>query len=190
VRRALLLMALALAAACRQDMHDQPKYKALRPSPFFADGRTSRPLVDGTVARGHLDLDTARTTGKSGATYAANPLPRSEATFQHGRERYDIYCSPCHDRVGTGNGMIVERGYKQPPSFHQDRLRNVADGYLFETMTQGFGVMPSYAAQIPVDDRWAIAAWIRVLQRSQNATLADVPDPKVLDTKPVAVEHE
>ena len=81
MRRALLLMALALAAACRQDMHDQPKYKALRPSSFFADGRTSRPLVDGTVARGHLDLDTARTTGKSGATYAANPLPRSEATF-------------------------------------------------------------------------------------------------------------
>jgi hypothetical protein len=86
--------------------------------------------------------------------------------------------------------MIVERGYKQPPSFHQDRLRSVADGYLFETMTQGFGVMPSYAAQIPVDDRWAIAAWVRVLQRSQNATLADVPDPKVLDTKPAAVEHE
>ena len=187
---ACAVAALLAIAGCRQDMHDQPKYKPIRPSPFFADGRTSRPLVDGTVARGHLELDTARTTGKSGATYVANPLPRSEATFQRGRERYDIYCSPCHDRVGTGNGMIVERGYKQPPSFHQDRLRAVADGYFFEAMTQGFGVMPSYAAQIPVDDRWAIAAWVRVLQRSQNATLADVPDPKVLDAKPAAVEHE
>jgi cytochrome c553 len=174
--RAALLASLALLVACRQDMHDQPKYKALRASPFFADGRASRPVLEGTVARGHLQLDTARTTGRVGATYAANPLPRTAATFQRGRERYDIYCAPCHDRVGTGNGMIVERGFKQPPSFHQDRLRAVADGYLFETMTEGFGVMPSHAAQIPADDRWAIAAWIRVLQRSQYATVADVPE--------------
>ena len=170
------MAALVLLGACRQDMHDQPKYKALRASPFFADGRASRPVVEGTIARGHLDLAGARTTGKVGATYAANPLPRTEATFRRGRERYDVYCAPCHDRVGTGAGMIVERGFKAPPTFHQDRLRTVADGYLFETMTQGFGVMPSYAAQVPPDDRWAIAAWIRALQRSQNATLADVPD--------------
>src|SRR5262249_39384344 len=117
---------------------------------------------------------------------AANPLPRAEATYRRGRERYDIYCSPCHDRAGTGRGMIVERGFKPPPSFHDDRLRQVADGYLFEVMPQGFGVMPSYAEQVPVEDRWAIAAWIRVLQRSQNATLDDVPpDARAsLDTGP------
>jgi len=176
VRRALLLMALALAAACRQDMHDQPKYKPIRPSPFFADGRTSRPLVDGTVARGHLELDTARTTGKSGATYVANPLPRSEATVQRGRERYDIYCSPCHDRVGTGGGMIVQRGYKPPPSLHEDRLRAMPLGYFFDVMTNGFGAMADYSAQVPVNDRWAIAAYIRALQLSQHAVLAELPE--------------
>jgi mono/diheme cytochrome c family protein len=174
-RRVLMGAALLLAAACRQDMHDQPKYKALRGSPFFADGRASRPVVDGTIARGDLELDPARTTGKVGTDYAANPLPRNEAVFRRGRERFDIYCSPCHDRAGTGAGMIVERGNKPPPTFHQDRLRAVADGYLFEVMTQGFGVMPSYAEQVPIDDRWAIAAWIRVLPRSQYATVADVP---------------
>jgi hypothetical protein len=146
--RAALIAGLVLLGACRQDMHDQPKYKALRASPFFADGRASRPVVEGTIARGHLDLAGARTTGKVGATYAANPLPHAEATFRRGRERYDVYCAPCHDRVGTGDGMIVERGFKAPPTFHQDRLRTVADGYLFETMTQGFGVMPSYAAPL------------------------------------------
>jgi mono/diheme cytochrome c family protein len=174
--RALALVAAALGlAACRQDMHDQPKYKPLRPSAFFADGRDSRPVVEGTVARGVLDLDVGHTTGKAGTQYVANPLTRTEALYRRGHERYDIYCSPCHDRVGTGNGMIVERGFKQPPTFHQDRLRQTADGYLFEVMTAGFGVMPSYAEQVPIDDRWAIAAWIRVLQRSQYATLADVP---------------
>jgi mono/diheme cytochrome c family protein len=171
----IVVGAMLLLAACRQDMHDQPKYKVLRPSPFFADGRTSRPVVDGTIARGELELDPARTTGKLGKDYAANPLPRSEAVFRRGRDRFDIYCSPCHDRAGTGAGMIVERGYKPPPTLHEDRLRTVADGYLFEVMTQGFGVMPSYAEQVPVDDRWAIAAWIRVLQRSQFATIGDVP---------------
>jgi mono/diheme cytochrome c family protein len=174
--RRLACAATALAlAACRQDMHDQPKYKPLRASAFFADGRSSRPLVEGTIARGELDTDVGHATGKVGKTYAANPLPRTAATFARGRERYDIYCSPCHDRVGTGHGMIVERGFKQPPTFHQDRLRQAADGYLFEVATQGFGVMPSYAQQVPVDDRWAIAAWVRVLQRSQDARLADVP---------------
>jgi mono/diheme cytochrome c family protein len=175
VRLALAAGALVLSAACRQDMHDQPKYRPLRASAFFADGRASRPVIDGTIARGELDLDVAHATGKAGKEYAANPLPPVEATYRRGRERYDIYCSPCHDRAGTGHGMIVERGFKTPPTFHDDRLRQVADGQLFEVMTQGFGVMPSYAVQVPVEDRWAIAAWIRVLQRSQNATLDDVP---------------
>jgi mono/diheme cytochrome c family protein len=164
-----------LLSACRQDMHDQPKYEPLERSTFFPNGMASRPPVEGTIARGQLVTDVARATGKTGKDYASNPLPRSVETFTRGRERFDIYCAPCHDRAGTGNGMIVERGFKQPTSFHDDRLRQVADGYLFETITQGFGVMPSYAQQIPMDDRWAIAAWVRVLQRSQNATLGDVP---------------
>ncbi len=175
MRRAALLAAAVLVGACRQDMHDQPKYKALRPSSFFADGRSSRPVVEGTIARGQLAADPVRATGKADGRYAQNALPRTEAVLRRGRERFEIYCSPCHDRVGTGNGMIVERGFKAPPTFHQDRLRQVADGYLFEVMTQGFGVMPDYAEQVPIDDRWAIAWWIRVLQRSQWATIADVP---------------
>ena len=190
-RAAVIVTALVGLAACREDMQNQPKYKPIRPSSFFADGRTSRPVVEGTIARGQLDLDPAHTTGKSGKQYAANPLPRTEVTYRHGRERYDIYCSPCHDRVGTGHGMIVERGYKQPPTFHQERLREVADGYFFEVMTQGFGAMPSHAQQIPVDDRWAIAAWMRVLQRSQYASVADVPaaDRAKLDA-PAPEGHE
>jgi mono/diheme cytochrome c family protein len=174
--RRLVLASLALmAAACRQDMHDQPKYKPLGPSTFFADGRASRPVIEATIPHGELVLDPARTTGRVGTDYATNPLPRTEAVFRRGRQRFDIYCSPCHDRAGTGAGMIVERGYKPPPTLHQDRLRTVADGYLFEVVTQGFGAMPSYAEQVPVDDRWAIAAWIRVLQRSQYASVDDVP---------------
>ena len=176
--RVLAWTLMLACVACRQDMHDQPKYKPLSPSSFFADGRSSRPVVEGTVDRGHLELDPGRTTGKAGTEYVANPLPRNEDVFRRGHERYDIYCSPCHDRVGTGQGMIVQRGFKPPQTFHQDRLRAVADGYFVQVMTEGFGVMPSYAAQVPVDDRWSIAAWIRVLQRSQNATLADVPPEK------------
>ena len=188
MRAALVPMLVACVVACRQDMHDQPKYQPLQPSAFFADGRASRPVVEGTVPRGGLALDATRATGKLGKDYAPNPLPRTVGTFRRGRERYEIYCAPCHDRAGTGNGMIVERGFKQPTSFHDDRLRAVADGYLFETITQGYGVMPSYAAQIPVDDRWAIAWWVRVLQRSQSATLADVPleDRAKLDATPGA----
>ena len=117
--------------------------------------------------------DVARTTGKEGATYAANPLPRTAATFGRGRERYDIYCAPCHDRAGTGNGMIVERGFKQPPTFHDDRMRSMQPGYFFQVMTQGFATMPSYAMQVKPEDRWAIAAYIKALQLSRHATAAD-----------------
>ena len=175
MRRTVFLVSLACLAACRSDMQDQPKYKPLRPSAFFPDGRSSRPVVPGTIARGMPPAESSKVTGKSGSTYIANPLPRTTAVLARGRQRYDIYCAPCHDRVGTGSGMIVERGFKAPPTFHQDRLRDVADGYIFETITEGFGVMPNYAQQIPIDDRWAIAAWIRVLQRSQYATIDDVP---------------
>jgi mono/diheme cytochrome c family protein len=169
-------MLLALAA-CRQDMHDQPKYQPFERNAFFADQRASRPLVPGVVARGHLDEDEAFFTGASAAgPVAVNPVPLTRDLLMRGQERYDIYCSPCHDRVGAGEGMIVQRGYKQPPSFHSDRLRGVADGYFFQVMTKGFGVMPTYAPQVPARDRWAIVAYIRALQFSQHAALADVPE--------------
>jgi len=176
VRRALALVLLVAAVGCRQDMHDQPKYKPLRESTFFPDGRASRPLVPGTVARGHLHDDTATATGKRGEAWLADPpTPITQALLARGRERYDIYCSPCHDRVGTGQGMIVRRGFKRPPSFHIDRLRAIQAGYLFDVVGNGFGAMPGYAPQIPVEDRWAIVAYLRALQRSQWATLGDVP---------------
>jgi len=164
-------------AGCRQDMHDQPKYQPFERNPFFADQRASRPLVPGVVARGHLNDDTAFFTGAAeGAPVATNPLPVSRENLLRGQERFNIYCSPCHDRVGSGEGMIVQRGYKQPPSFHIDRLRSAPDGYFFQVMTNGFATMPSYAAQVAAHDRWAIVGYIRALQLSQHAALADVPD--------------
>jgi len=182
------LVAVGAAAGCRQDMHDQPKYQPFEESHFFKDGRASRPRVPGTVARGRLDDDTLRVTGKTASGPSESfPSPVTRATLDRGHQRFDIYCSPCHDRVGTGRGMIVMRGYKQPPSFHEDRLRGMPAGYFFDVMTTGFGVMPSYAAQVPVDDRWAIAAYIRALQLSQHATVADVPaDQRAALDRPTA----
>jgi cbb3-type cytochrome c oxidase subunit III len=168
-----------LVTGCRQDMHDQPKYRPGRASTFFADGRASRPLVADTVARGHLDDDALLVTGKSGDAFADQfPFPVTREVLHRGQERYNIFCSPCHDRVGTGGGMIVLRGYRRPPAFHIDRLRQQPAGYFFDVITRGFGVMPSYAEQIPVRDRWAIIAYVRALQLSQHATLDDVPAPE------------
>ncbi|HUI25416.1 MAG TPA: cytochrome c [Candidatus Kryptonia bacterium] len=177
MRSAICIAALFLnSAACRQDMHDQPKYKPLKASKFFADGRGSRPLVPGTVARGHLDDDPLLYNGKVDNAFATTfPAPVTKAVLDRGQDRYNIYCTPCHDRVGSGNGMIVQRGYRRPPSFHIDRLRDAPVGYFFDVITHGFGVMPSYAAQVPVADRWAIIAYLRALQLSQHASLADVP---------------
>lgn len=193
LRYPLLAVGLAatfvLLAGCRQDMHNQPKYRPYRPSEFFADGRSERPLVADTVARGHLRDDTLLYTGKVGEAFSAEfPMPVTKSVLLRGQQRYNIYCTPCHDRVGTGNGMIVQRGYKQPPSFHIDRLRQQPPGYFYFVMTNGFGVMPDYSNQVPVADRWAIAAYIRALQLSQNATLADVPavDQAKLDAPPAA----
>lgn len=167
---------LLVVAGCRQDMHDQPKYEPLEGSAFFDDGRASRPLLPGTVARGQLDEDEVFYTGtRAGAPVAELPFAATLEVLQRGRQRYDIYCSPCHDRVGYGRGMIVQRGYQAPPSFHQARLRQVPVGYLFQAITNGFGVMPSYAAQIQPRDRWAVVAYIRALQLSQNAQPDDVP---------------
>ena len=167
---------VSLVVGCRQDMHNQPKFKPLRESDFFHDARSARQPVPGTIARGQLRLDEPFFTGKSQGTFvAAFPFPVTRELLERGRERYDIYCSVCHDRAGYGRGMVVQRGFRQPPSFHTDRLRQAPVGYLFNIITNGFGQMPDYAAQIAPRDRWAIVAYIRALQLSQQATLADVP---------------
>jgi mono/diheme cytochrome c family protein len=170
VRRRAALLVLVILAACRQDMHDQPVYEPLEAGPFFADDRASRPPVPGTVARDEGDLESPVQTGRTGATFLPRgPLPLDAALLARGRERYDVFCAPCHDRVGNGDGMIVQRGYRRPPSLHETRLRDAADGYLFDVVTHGFGVMPRYASQVPATDRWAIVAYVRALQLAQNA---------------------
>ena len=157
-------------------MHDQPKYRPLAASKLFEDGRSARPLVEGTVARGQLREDELFYAGRSGKDLAKIfPFPVTREVLERGRERYNIFCTPCHSLLGDGNGMVVQRGFRRPPSFHIDRLREAPPGHFFDVMTNGFGAMPSYASRIPVKDRWAITAYIRALQLSQNATLADVP---------------
>jgi len=166
-----------LAGGCRQDMQDQPKYTTYAPSQFFANGASARQPVEQSVARGSVHPDTLLYTGtENGAAATQFPFPVTAAVLSRGQTRFNAFCAPCHDRTGSGNGMIVQRGYKKPTSFHEQRLRDAAPGYFFQAMANGFGVMPSYATQIPdVKDRWAVIAYIRALQLSQNATLADVP---------------
>lgn len=172
---ALTLAALAMAG-CRQDMHDQPKAKTLTQSDFFADGRSARPIVAGTVARGELRLDEHLYTGKVNGRHADTfPFPITAEVLDRGQERFNIYCAPCHSRLGDGTGMIVRRGFRQPSSYHVERLRKAPPGYFFDVITNGFGTMFDYADRIAPEDRWAIVAYIRALQLSQNATLEDVP---------------
>jgi mono/diheme cytochrome c family protein len=160
-------------------MHDQPKQKPLSPSAFFTDRRSARPPVPGTVARGHLRDDSPYYTGKSGeAPVDTLPVPLTSELLGRGQVRFQTFCSPCHGLTGRGDGMIVQRGFKAPPSYHIDRLRQAPIGYFFDVTTHGFGAMADYSSQIPVDDRWAIAAYIRALQLSQAAALADVPEEK------------
>ena len=174
--KALLPLVMLLLCACRQDMHDQPRYEPLERGAFFADQRASRPPVEGTVARGQLNLDEHLSTGRiNGALATTFPMPVTKEALLRGQERYNIFCSPCHSRVGDGKGMIVQRGFREPQSFHIQRLREAPPGYFFDVITNGFGAMYSYASRVPVADRWAIAAYIRALQLSQNATLDDVP---------------
>jgi len=174
--RILPFVCLVAVGACRQDMHNQPKYIPLRDSQFFADGSSARPLVEDTVARGTLQEDAAFYTGKENGTELATlPFPLTQEVLDRGEQRFNIYCSPCHDRTGSGQGMIVRRGYRQPPSYHIDRLRQAPIGHFFDVMTNGFGAMPDYRAQIAPRDRWAIAAYIRALQLSQHASESDVP---------------
>ncbi len=157
-------------------MHDQPKYIPLRSSDFFADGRSARPPVDGTVARGHLREDVHFYTGfVAGRPAEELPFPATREVLLRGQDRFNIYCTPCHSRVGDGNGIIVQRGFRRPMSFHTDPLRKMPIGHFYDVMTRGFGAMPDSSAQLSPRDRWAVAAYIRALQLSQNATLADVP---------------
>jgi cytochrome c553 len=172
------LYALVLAG-CRQDMHLQPKYVPEDPSTFFADGRSEREPVTGTVARGHLRTDELLYTGRANGVVAdLFPFAITAADLSRGRERYNIYCSPCHDYTGSGSGMIVQRGFPSPPSFHIDRLRQASAGHFFDVMTNGFGLMYSYASRVSPEDRWRIAAYIRALQLSQHGQTADVPEPQ------------
>jgi mono/diheme cytochrome c family protein len=174
----LPILLLAAAASCRQEMYDQPKYKPLGKSDFFPDARNERPLPDGVVARGFLRADSRlyRGTAADGKALVTEfPLPVTPALLARGQQRFNIYCTPCHDRAGTGRGMVVLRGYRPPPSFHIDRLREAPVGHFFDVISNGFGAMPDYAAQIEVPDRWAIIAYVRALQLSQYARLENVP---------------
>jgi mono/diheme cytochrome c family protein len=185
---AILSVCVIAAAGCRQDMHNQPKYRGLRPSTFFADGSSARPLVEGTVARGTLQDDEAFFTGKIDKVAVKEfPFAVDEALVNRGQDRYNIYCSPCHDKTGGGNGMVIQRGFKrQPPSYHIDRLRQADVGYFFDVITNGFGAMSDYKTQIAPRDRWAIVAYIRALQLSQHAAASDVPggDPTKVPQPP------
>ena len=170
----VLLGVAMLGAACRRDMQDQPRFRPFRPTTFFEDGRSARPQVAGTVARGHLEEDELMYRGTvDGKPAEVFPFPITAEVLARGRERHDIFCAPCHGRVGDGDGMIVQRGYRRPTSFHDERLRNSPVGHFFDAITRGFGAMFDMADRIPPADRWAIAAYVRALQRSQNGRLAD-----------------
>ena len=164
---------LFVTAGCdnlHQDMGNQPKNRPLSPSDFFSDGRSERTPVENTVARGSLANDEFMVPRDSNNF----PMPVNEALLERGEERYKIFCTPCHGLQGDGNGMVTLRGMKHPPSYHQDRLRQAPNGYFYDVITNGFGQMYSYSAQIPPRDRWAIIAYLRALQLSRNARVAQL----------------
>lgn len=184
-RRLLVLLLVLSCGACRQDMHDQPKLEPFEASTFFDDGRASRPYVEGTVARGRLQEDEHLFRGTVDGEFATTfPYPVDRAMLERGRERFGIFCAPCHDSSGSGNGVIVQRGLKRPASFHVQRLRDAEPGYFFDVITNGFGAMYDYSDRIPARDRWAIVAYVRVLQLSQNASVDDVPPGVSLEERP------
>jgi mono/diheme cytochrome c family protein len=180
------MLITALTSACRIDMHVQPRQNPLSYSDFYADHRSARPPVEGTVARGQLYADTYFYTGKIGTNPGDYmPFPVTKEVLDRGRERYDIYCAPCHSRVGDGQGFIPSRGFsRMPPSYHIPRLQKAPLGYFFDVITNGFGIMPDYASQISPEDRWKIVAYVRALQLSQNATQADVPAGQKIPSEP------
>jgi mono/diheme cytochrome c family protein len=173
----LAVFSLALfLTSCTMDMRHQPHFESYESTTFFADGSSVRPYIEDTVARGHAQLDDALYTGMEDGAYVETfPFAIDKAAIQRGHERYDIYCAPCHGMTGEGDGMVVQRGFKAPPSLNQERLREAPPGYFYYAIDQGFGAMPSYANRIPVRDRWLIIAYIRALQLSQHASVADLP---------------
>ena len=184
---ALGLLATLALAGCRQDMHDQPRFKPLARNDFFPDIRSARPQVEGTVARGQGYRETYFYTGKVGNQLGdAIPFPVTQEVLARGQERFNIFCAPCHSRTGDGNGMIVQRGFRAPPSYHTDRLRNAPLGYFYGVISDGFGAMPEYASQIPPRDRWDIVAYIRALQLSQHASATDLPAGQKVPSEPPA----
>jgi mono/diheme cytochrome c family protein len=174
----LLLCAVLTLAGCQQKMRRQPKHKPLSPSTFFADGKSARPLVANTVPRGSIIPNTAYTSGKDANKEYVTALPFSATTaeLQRGQLMFNIYCSPCHAKTGTGDGMIVRRGYTRPPSFHEDRMLTAPVGHFVDVMTNGFARMPDYALQVPLRDRWSIAAYTRALQLSQRVPVANLSE--------------
>ena len=198
----LLFVLVIVVSGCRRDMQDQPKMKPLRGSTFFADGLSSRQPIVGTVPRGFLRENTELFTGKKAkATSGVQskdfpddvdtfPFPITKETVQRGRERYNIFCSACHGMTGNGDGMIVRRGFRRAASFNDDRLRNAPVGHFFDAITNGWGAMPSYAAQITAQDRWAIIAYIRALQLSQQNTKAQTPAAATASPTPANGGHK
>jgi mono/diheme cytochrome c family protein len=176
-RLSIVVLSAVVFSACRQDMHDAPRYDPYEPSAVMAQGASAQPLVAGTIPRGHLNEDTLLHSGlgADGAPSPVFPFPITRADLDRGQERFNIYCAPCHGRTGEGNGMVVQRGYRQAANYHIDRLREMPAGYFVDVMTNGFGAMPDYRMQVAPADRWRIAAYIRALQLSHNATTADVP---------------
>jgi mono/diheme cytochrome c family protein len=199
----ILILGLIVVTGCRRDMQDQPKMKPYRTTTFFTDGLSTRQPIEGTVPRGYLRSDTEYFTGKKAkapgapsatatpapqqtAGTASNnypddvdvfPFPVTKEIVQRGRERYEIFCSVCHGLTGNGDGMIVRRGFRRAASFNDDRLRQAPVGHFFDAITNGWGAMPAYAPQIPVQDRWAIVAYIRALQTSQQNPAAASASP-------------
>jgi hypothetical protein len=169
------VLAMLLLASCRQDMQDQPKYKPLGQNRFFADGRNSRPIPPGTIARDELNDDDVLHTGNANGAFAESiPIPISSMFLHRGQDRYNIYCAPCHGPLGDGDGMIHRRGFWIPANLHTDRLRSVPPGYLYQVITNGYGAMPDYRDQVPARDRWAIVAYLRALQLSRHANISDL----------------
>ena len=189
---AAALLSIPLLSGCTRDgrfqaisMWNESRLKPLEESPMAGETSSSRPLVPGTVARGQLHEDSYFYTGKIGNNPGDYmPFPVTEEVLARGQQRFNIYCAPCHSRLGDGNGMIPQRGFRHPPSYHDERLRKAPLGYFFDVMTNGFGAMPDYASQIPVRDRWCIVAYIRALQLSQGATAADVPPGQKVPSEP------
>jgi hypothetical protein len=185
---AAIALVVVVSSACRIDMHVQPRLNPLSHSDFFADQRSARSPVEGTVARGQLREDTYFYTGKIGSSPGDYmPFKVTKEVLGRGRDRFNIFCAPCHSRLGDGNGFVPSRGFSRlPPSFHIPRLQRAPLGYFYDVMTNGFGIMSDYASQISPQDRWNIVAYIRALQLSQNATKADVPEGQLVPSQPPA----